>query len=120
MKVLKFGGSSVGTPQRIRGLIEILKDYYTRGEKFTVVFSAFGGVTDSLIRMSTLAADGDKSYLEEFQQFRERHLQAIEELISPENREQALPHLQENLDVLKNLPTASQFDLFNCSNSSSH
>jgi aspartokinase/homoserine dehydrogenase 1 len=38
MKVLKFGGSSVGTPDRIKSIIEILKAYYSEGEKFTVVF----------------------------------------------------------------------------------
>ena len=68
MKVLKFGGSSVGTPERIKGLIEILKNYYTRGEKFTVVFSAFGGVTDSLIEMSSLRQKEMKAYKESFHQ----------------------------------------------------
>ncbi len=47
MKVLKFGGSSVGKPERIRGIVTILKDYYLSGQPFTVVFSAFGGVVDS-------------------------------------------------------------------------
>ena len=46
MKVLKFGGSSVASPERIEGIVQLLKEYYARGEKFTVVFSAFGGVTD--------------------------------------------------------------------------
>ena len=67
MKVLKFGGSSVAKPERIQKVIEILKGYYTEGQKFTVVFSAFGGVTDSLIKMSQLAADGDEAYLEVFE-----------------------------------------------------
>ena len=62
MKVLKFGGSSVGTPDRIRGIVDILKSYAERGDHFTVVFSAFGGVTDALINMSSLAAKGFKIY----------------------------------------------------------
>ena len=61
MKVLKFGGSSVAKPERIRGIVDILKDYYASGDHFTVVFSAFGGVTDGLIEMSLLAAAGRRS-----------------------------------------------------------
>ena len=55
MKVLKFGGTSVGTPQTIKGLLQILKDYYQRGEQLAVVFSAFSKVTDTLIEMATKA-----------------------------------------------------------------
>lgn len=103
MKVLKFGGSSVAKPERIKGLVEILKDYYTKGEKFTVVFSAFGGVTDSLIKMSTLAAKGNKDYEELFSEFTNRHLSAANELLSGELLKDALPRLKENHSVLKNL-----------------
>lgn len=78
MKVLKFGGSSVGTPERIKGLIEILKNYHS---PFTVVFSAFNGVTDSLLDMSRRAAAGDASFRELYKQFRERHQQAIASLL---------------------------------------
>jgi bifunctional aspartokinase / homoserine dehydrogenase 1 len=81
MRVLKFGGSSVGTPERIKGLIEILKGYYSRGERFTVVFSAFSGVTDSLLEMSKRASNGDESYRDLFQNFKQRHQDAIVSLI---------------------------------------
>lgn len=103
MKVLKFGGSSVGTPARIRGIIDILKDYYTRGEKFTVVFSAFSGVTDSLIKMAALAAKGDESYQSLFETFHDRHLTAAHELLNRDYLSQALPELETNHEVLKNL-----------------
>lgn len=103
MKVLKFGGSSVSTPDRIRAIVDILKSYYTRGEQFTVVFSAFGGVTDSLIRMATLAANGDESYYQDFGAFSQRHLDAIKNLLNQEHVEKALPELENNHEVLKNL-----------------
>jgi bifunctional aspartokinase / homoserine dehydrogenase 1 len=51
MKVLKFGGSSVAKPERIRSVIEIIKPYLK--DKPAIVFSAFGGVTDNLIALST-------------------------------------------------------------------
>lgn len=84
MKVLKFGGSSVATPQRILSIVEILKGYQQRGDKFAVVFSAFGGVTDMLLDMSNKAEQGDISYLEDFENFKIRHIEAITALLSGE------------------------------------
>ncbi len=103
MKVLKFGGSSVAKPERIRGIVDILKGYYTKGEKFTVVFSAFGGVTDSLIEMSTLAAKGDEAYQAAFDAFRQRHRDAVTELLNEEFQAIVLPELERSHEVLKNL-----------------
>ena len=104
MKVLKFGGSSVARPERIQGIVSILKDYYAAGDHFTVVFSAFGGVTDSLIEMSRLAAAGDDNYGAAFQAFTERHQSAIKELF-PEGdlRRETAAQMQKSHDVLKNL-----------------
>ena len=103
MKVLKFGGSSVGKPERIKSIVEILKSYYTKGEKFTVVFSAFGGVTDQLIEMSKLAAKGNDSYKEVFKEFSCRHQKAITELLEGNLQEQVLEEMMANHEVLKNL-----------------
>ena len=103
MKVLKFGGSSVATPDRIQSILAILKEYYTRGERFTVVFSAFGGVTDALIAMSKLAEKGDTGYEQLFQNFRDRHTNATRMLLTKEVQKEVLPRLRENHEVLKNL-----------------
>jgi len=103
MKVLKFGGSSVAKPERIEQVIAILKKYYSEGQKFTVVFSAFGGVTDSLIEMSRLAAEGNESYKSVFDSFSKRHLDAVDELISKDRIEQVKSDLSDNHDVLKGL-----------------
>jgi aspartokinase/homoserine dehydrogenase 1 len=103
MKVLKFGGSSVAKPERIRRIGDILKNYYSNGERFTVVFSAFGGVTDMLIEMSELAAAGDVAYQEVFETFSKRHFEAIHELLNEPFLSQAMPELEMNHDVLKNL-----------------
>ncbi len=103
MKVLKFGGSSVAKPERILQIIDILKEYYSRGEKFAVVFSAFGGVTDSLIGMSTAAEKNDPSFLDKLKEFKERHIQAAEELIHKENLTPILKDMEENHKDLENL-----------------
>lgn len=103
MKVLKFGGSSVAKPERIKSIADILKDYYKRGEKFAVVFSAFGGVTDYLIKMSSAAAKGDKSYIEHFDSFSKRHIDTVNELFNDNEKESILSELKQNHEVLKGL-----------------
>lgn len=103
MKVLKFGGSSVGTPDRIKGLIEVLKKYQARGDKFTVVFSAFSGITDSLIEMAKLAAKGDENYKKPFETLVKRHDDAIFALLNEKNRVETRIALHENHKDLENL-----------------
>jgi aspartokinase/homoserine dehydrogenase 1 len=103
MKVLKFGGSSVARPERITQIANILKSYYAKGEKFAAVFSAFGGVTDTLIRMSRMAAKGKEDYFQEFEAFSERHFRAVEELLDPPFQEQVIQELENNHEVLRNL-----------------
>lgn len=103
MKVLKFGGSSVATPERVKAVADILKRYHKDGEQFTVVFSAFGGVTDSLIEMGKLAAKGDESYRDKFSEFSRRHFEAAEKLFTKAFLEVVNPGLEKNHQVLKNL-----------------
>ena len=59
MKVLKFGGTSVGSPERIRGVKRIIE---SQGSPCVIVVSAFQGVTDDLKQMSELASNRDDSY----------------------------------------------------------
>jgi aspartokinase/homoserine dehydrogenase 1 len=103
MRVLKFGGSSVGTPERIKGLIEILKGYYSRGEHFTVVFSAFSGVTDNLLDMSRRAANGDEIYKELFEKFRKRHQDAIAALLTGKLKDQVAVEMERSHQSLGNV-----------------
>ncbi len=103
MKVLKFGGSSVKMPERIKGIIDILKGYYTKGERFAVVFSAFGGATDTLIAMSESAAAGDENYQTLFQEFCDRHRNAIGDLLTGPIKAQAFAEADRNFQALENL-----------------
>ena len=59
--VLKFGGTSVGTPENIKKIHDIVAN---RKGTVAVVVSAFGGLTDQLIGAATLASQGDESYVE--------------------------------------------------------
>lgn len=78
MKVLKFGGSSVATPDSIKKVKAIVK---SQEEEIVVVVSALGGVTDELIRISALAESADASYLEKLQALRKRHIDTCEALV---------------------------------------
>ncbi len=73
MKVLKFGGTSVGSAERISGLIELLRSYDPTDT--VVIVSAMSGVTDGLIALTNLAAEGGTLYEQPLQQIIDRHLQ---------------------------------------------
>jgi len=103
MKVLKFGGSSVANPERIRKIINILKGYQHQGEKFTVVFSALGGVTDQLIEMSEKAAKADETYLELFEKLSDRHLETTRQLLKNDLEVRVVKELKESFKTLKDL-----------------
>ena len=60
MKVLKFGGTSVGSVESILNLKKIVEG---QNEPVVVVVSALGGITDKLIGTSKLAMAGDAAYL---------------------------------------------------------
>lgn len=102
MNILKFGGSSVSTPQRIKDVIEIVKRYLQR-EKIAIVHSAFGGVTDVLIQMSQQALKGDTSYKEILSQFEKRHLDAVRELISIERQSHILAQVKFVINELEDV-----------------
>lgn len=87
MKVLKFGGSSVANAENIGKVAEILVDYYNHKQSFAVVFSAFGGVTDYLIKAARLAEQVDENYLKVIDEIKERHIETINLLFSQEEAE---------------------------------
>ena len=78
MKVLKFGGTSVGTAESISLVKQIVE---AQTEPVIVVVSALGGITDRLIRMAHLASSGDVAYETEFDDIRKRHDQLIRDVI---------------------------------------
>ena len=101
MKVLKFGGSSVGTPQRIKHVIEIIRKY--KPGSIAVVFSAFGGATDQLIGISKQAQQGDAKYLEALTQFIDRHLTAVRALIPVNRQSQVMTSVKILLNELEDV-----------------
>jgi len=100
MKVLKFGGSSVRSAERIERVIEILK---SQDDHYTVVFSAMGGITDLLIQMSEVAASGSDEFVSYFEEFKLRHNECSKLLLDGTSLDQALEGLWERFQELKNI-----------------
>ncbi len=103
MKVLKFGGSSVGSAEKIINVIEILKNTLMTDTKIAAVFSAFHGVTDELLKMSTAAAAGDNSYQDSFNKLEEKHLQITRQLLNVKNQSGVLANLKLDLNELEDV-----------------
>lgn len=115
MKVLKFGGSSIGTPERIRNVKKIIK-----AEKLpcVVVVSAFQDVTDSLKKCSDLASSHNDDYKEVLGLISARHNDLCNELLTGKDLEEALAEtnrllgdLKETLDGLYLLRELSNYTL---------
>ncbi|MBP1530549.1 MAG: bifunctional aspartate kinase/homoserine dehydrogenase I [Bacteroidaceae bacterium] len=78
MKVLKFGGSSIGSAESILGVKKIVE---AQTEPVIVVVSALGGITDQLIRTSQMAVEGDVAYMQSFAEMAQRHEDMINAII---------------------------------------
>lgn len=78
-KIMKFGGSSVGSPKMIRKVGEIVS-LASRKEPVAVVVSAFQGVTDQLLKCAKLAASDSDKVQNEIKSLEDRHMQAVKQL----------------------------------------
>jgi len=98
MKVLKFGGTSVGSPEAVHALVTIAKN---SGERIFVI-SAFSGITDSLLQAAKLASEGHE-WQQLFQTVSERHHSMIAALLQSPYREEATTGTQTLLDEISSL-----------------
>ena len=78
MKVLKFGGTSVGT---VKSLTHVKRIVESEEEPVIVVVSALGGITDMLITTARMASKGDTSYLQNYAKIIERHNDVINGMV---------------------------------------
>lgn len=96
MKVLKFGGTSVGSIESILSLKQIvLKE--AKEQPVVVVVSALGGITDKLIATSKLAIAGDDRYREEFEAIVDRHHKMIDTIITDAKKREDLFNIVDSL-----------------------
>jgi bifunctional aspartokinase / homoserine dehydrogenase 1 len=102
MKVLKFGGSSVADPKRIRAVAHIVLNAAKR-DRVVVVVSAFQGVTNQLLQCARGAEKGDLGYEQTYNQIAHKHREAIDALLERSQRKQTLDAVDELLGELQNI-----------------
>ena len=112
MKVLKFGGTSVGTVESLRNVKKIVESI---PDKSIIVVSALGGLTDKLISTAEMAAKGDGEWLNEMERIKTRHFHIIENVVPDTSKDDiknkvadelnALQRNYEGVFLLRSLPT---------------
>ncbi len=102
MKVLKFGGTSVGTVEALRNVKYIVEH---QEEPVVVVVSALGGLTDTLIKAAKLAANNDIAAYRIVQDITSRHNEIMNTLIEGEQIDDALNRVRALLFELSNAYT---------------
>ena len=103
MVVFKFGGTSIGNVERIKNVASILKDNLKKHKEIVVVLSAFGGVTDNLIKMSVSASKGDSDYELQFKKLEELHISVAKELLPVKYQTETLSHVKLTLNELEDV-----------------
>ncbi|WP_343564331.1 bifunctional aspartate kinase/homoserine dehydrogenase I [Sphingobacterium sp.] len=81
MKVLKFGGTSVGTVESLKAVLRIVKKSYDANEKPLVVLSAMSGVTNLLTQLAEDAAEG-RSFSDGLKSLEDKHFAVVKELLA--------------------------------------
>lgn len=101
MKVMKFGGSSVGS---VNSILSVKKIVEAVKEPVIVVVSALGGITDKLIKTSQMAADGNAAYEKEYRDIVNRHIEMVYTVIpAGDRRGELLDKVNELLNELKDI-----------------
>ena len=102
MKVLKFGGTSVGSVSSINTLLDILKAEHNQGEKPVVILSAMSGITNLLIDMAEGAAAGNE-FTAELAELEKRHFEVVKALLEMQNQNPAYTRLKIHFNQLEEL-----------------
>ncbi len=103
MKVLKFGGTSVGSPESIKRAVEIIKKYKENNLPIAVVASAMSGITNTLIETGELAAGNDERYLDRLKDIETKHFQTVKDLLKIKNQSSVLAQVKKLTNELEEL-----------------
>ena len=100
MIVSKFGGTSVGSAENIKKVIQIVSE---KKEKVAIVVSALGGVTNLLVKASDLALENDETFITVVDEIEKRHFDTIEGLLDHENQTVCKAEVAKTLNELKDV-----------------
>ena len=109
MKVLKFGGTSVGTPQRMKEVVKLIND----GEQKIVVLSAMSGTTNMLYEIADyLHKKNPVGANENINKLEEKYLQHVDDLYdTDEYKEKVAEFLKQEFDYIRSF-TKGIFTMF--------
>jgi aspartate kinase len=100
---MKFGGTSVGSAERMKNVAELVARY-AKDAEVAVVVSAMGGVTDMLIRAAKEAAEGDRENWKSVRrELAHRHREVADQLLKAAEQATVLPRLAEAVADFENL-----------------
>jgi len=102
MKILKFGGTSVGSPEGINRILGIAKTRNLKKDGAVIVVSAFSRITDSLINIARKAASGDPIE-EKFKEIEARHKDAAGHFLKAAEKKDAIADIGALLTELKRI-----------------
>tara|TARA_B100000795_G_scaffold268759_1_gene256417 strand:+ start:2212 stop:4644 length:2433 start_codon:yes stop_codon:yes gene_type:complete len=104
MKVLKFGGTSVGSAESIRQVAQIVNSEAQNG-RVLVVVSAMSQITNKLLAASQLAASGDEAYKEIVKEIELKHFDAIRALVPINEQSGIIANVKVMLNQLEDMLT---------------
>lgn len=102
MKVLKFGGTSVGTAESLKNVKKIV-EAQAESDQLIVVVSALGGITDKLIQTARTASTGNLEYIVSYAEIVSRHLQIIKDTVAEPLQNEVRNEINPLLEELGNI-----------------
>ena len=108
MKVLKFGGTSVGSVESVLTLKQIV-EHEAQKQPVVIVVSALGGITDKLLATAQLAKHGNEHWKNDFDAIADRHHRMINTIITDD---QAREELSQTVDALLEQLRSIYFGVF--------
>ncbi len=102
MKVLKFGGSSVGNAENIEKVVQIVQNAIEK-DTCVVVLSAMQGTTDALIEVGKTAENGDDSFRGKIKEIESKHFTATRALIPESSRDSIFDFIENRINELKSI-----------------
>ena len=111
MKILKFGGTSVGSVEALKALKAVIKSNLDQKEQIIVVVSAMGGVTNQLLEMAENAVER-VDFTSALSEMEKKHFAVIKELVPLQQQNQVLTKLklyfQELEDILQGISSLQE------------
>ncbi len=103
MKILKFGGSSVASAERIKGVIEIISKAQKEKQPIAVVVSAFSDTTDGLIEMGNRAILGKVDYTDLIKELEKRHFDVVKSFVKVKRQSSVLANVKMTINELEDV-----------------